>query len=83
MQKSGGLHGDAPLPYSVFFSGKLIHDQQCQGKHHKYRSTNLGDQRQLGFYGLGLVLAEIAIQLAGNGTQTTNIALLQQHRPQS
>ena len=44
----------------------LQHGHQ-QAQHHEHHGGNLGAQSKLGFEGLGLGLAEIAVGLAGDG----------------
>ena len=46
---------------------KLLDDEHQQAQHHEHHGGNLGAQSKLGFEGLGLGLAEIAVGLAGDG----------------
>jgi len=63
--------------HAVF--GYLANEHHQHGQRHEHDRADLGDQRQLSFHALGLVLAEEGLGSAANGTQTGALAALQQN----
>ena len=57
----------------------LLDDQHYQRQHNKDGGGDLCAQRELGFKGLGLGLAEVAVGLAGDGADAAFFRRLQKH----
>ena len=60
-------------------SAGLLDNQHEQGQHNKDAGGNLGTQRKFCLKGLGLGFAEVAVALAGDGTDAAFLSGLQKH----